>query len=508
MTIKVIVALVAVLALVPMGCHGPSDPQARDAAIRADLAAGRAPRAVKAIREVLDAGLAEGQDANLRIWLTGLVDAGHVDEARALFLEAARREDRLAAATFGVVDRHYGTNQMWQALAEWTALESSTNLPPMLRAQAFIWNFRSHMNLRQSSLAVARVREVLAAFDDEIALSVLRQLRDLVVAARDDEAVAALLREVGAPGAGTGELAGFRETVLLEVAIRDGDWDAAEQALVGVAAASEPLAGESLRRLLEALTSAGLVARAEAVNGRLAVAPVWPLTLRAQASGYWLSVSQQEGRHADTLSRLDALLDAGIPPAVMLSHYQNSLYPILDQENPEWTRMLLALGARLESQIQDADQRAALRVMQFDAAFVNEDYVTVLALLDGGLSGRDENWHSMARNKVLAHQAFKEGRLDDAVVRFRAFMEDMAKGNAEGAVDPTTGLRHSLDMTQGFNARRIGDLLVQMGRRDEARAAYGEAQTYFTQALQGLTAESREHAYVTNALAAIPQLAE
>lgn len=506
MTMKAMPVLAILLAVLQVGCHGPRDPQARDAAIRADLASGRVPRAVAAIREALDEGIAEGQESNLRVWLTGLVDAGQMDEARGLFLDAARREERLATAAFGVIDRHYGTNQQWQALVEWTALESATNLPPMLRAQAFIWNFRSHANLRQPTLAVARIPEVLAAFDTEIAMSVLRQLRDLVVASRDDEVVTALLREVDAQAAAHDELAGFRDTVLMEVAIRDRDWDAAEQALVRVAAAGEPLAAESLRRLVEALAGAGDQGRAEAVSGRVAISPEWPLALRAQASGYWLSFAQKEARHADTLDRLGILLDAGLPPAVMLSHYQNSLYPILQLENPEWTRTLLALAGRLESQIQDADQRAALRTMQFDAAFVNEDYDTVISLLDAGLSGRDENWHRMARNKVLAHQALKQGRLDDAVTRFRAFMKDMENEDAGGAVDPTTGMRHSLDMTQGFNARRIGDLLVQLGRRDEARAAYGEAKTYFAHALQSLAEDSRERAYVTNALADIPQL--
>ncbi|MFC1453391.1 hypothetical protein ACFLSJ_08625, partial [Verrucomicrobiota bacterium] len=167
-----------------------------------------------------------------------------------------------------------------------------------------------------------------------------------------------------------------------------------------------------------------------------------------------------------------------------------------------------ALGDELLPLLRDEEDRKRLKSMALDGSFVIEDYERSLATVEAGIPGRDEAWHEMALNKIKAHLALQEGRTDEAVTRFRRFMQDVEATWEEAEEDPSTGIKHTREMSLGFNARRIGDILSEAGQTDAAREAYREARSYCAKALELLDETSREHAMVRERLASMPPEAE
>jgi len=115
--------------------------------------------------------------------------------------------------------------------------------------------------------------------------------------------------------------------------------------------------------------------------------------------------------------------------------------------------------------------------------------------------GHDPAWQATMLNKVKAHQALKEGNTDEAVKRFRAFMDAIASQEDQGHRDPVTDERVSRPMILGYNAKRIGDILVAAGRADEAAKAYAEATANYRDALTAFAETDPEHKTITAALA-------
>jgi tetratricopeptide (TPR) repeat protein len=128
-------------------------------------------------------------------------------------------------------------------------------------------------------------------------------------------------------------------------------------------------------------------------------------------------------------------------------------------------------------------EKASLRGMIMDSCFRLEDYERTLRLLDQGVPGQDEQWHKMMINKVKAHLALKEGRKQEAVDRFRAFMEYI-RTQAMDQTDPVTGNRITKEEILGLNAKRIGDILASMGQDEDARAMYKSARESYQAALE------------------------
>jgi tetratricopeptide (TPR) repeat protein len=165
---------------------------------------------------------------------------------------------------------------------------------------------------------------------------------------------------------------------------------------------------------------------------------------------------------------------------------------------------MLDVGKRIsKGELTEADQ-IRIKILMFDGAFLMDDYDAVLTALLEGVPERDEDWHEMAINKVSAHKALKEGNIDEAIKRFREFMEVTDRTWKDAQVDPSTRIRHSREMIMGFNARRIGNILKEAGRAEEAGKAYREAVDYYEAALEQAEPDSPEHRKIVSDLGEIP----
>jgi hypothetical protein len=112
----------------------------------------------------------------------------------------------------------------------------------------------------------------------------------------------------------------------------------------------------------------------------------------------------------------------------------------------------------------------------------------------------------MARNKVLAHKALKEGDHAQAVKRFRGFLDHVDKTWVKPEYDPSTGVRHSREMALGFNAKRIADIQQKAGDIAGAMKTYTESLTYYNQALGKTEAQPKAQTLVTTAIKEIEDI--
>lgn len=110
----------------------------------------------------------------------------------------------------------------------------------------------------------------------------------------------------------------------------------------------------------------------------------------------------------------------------------------------------------------------------------------------------------MALNKVKAHQALQENHVEEAITRFRTFMDHVA-GREKTEVDPSSGMRYTREMTLGQNAMRIGDLYKKIDKAEDADRAYQEAADHLTRALGEFEDDSQEYALIKTELAKLPK---
>jgi hypothetical protein len=202
------------------------------------------------------------------------------------------------------------------------------------------------------------------------------------------------------------------------------------------------------------------------------------------------------------INRLKELIKIGVDPNTILKIYLAQFYKVTGTNDKDIISKMMSVGDGLIEKV-DENGSKSIRALQLDGSFLMEDYVAAAKYISGGIEGHDEAWHKMALNKVNAHQALKEGRIEDAIAGFRRFMDTISQ-DAEGEVDPATGIVYSQDMMLGLNALRIGDLYKSIDKKKESEAAYDEAADYYTQALSAVKPESKEYALIQEKIKQLP----
>lgn len=193
----------------------------------------------------------------------------------------------------------------------------------------------------------------------------------------------------------------------------------------------------------------------------------------------WVSLAQKQNKMDVVPLRLSRLMAAGATPAVVARSYTTAGNRVLQRSDKAVLKQMMQIGQSLSSRLRNRDDRVDVARLMLDYSCILEDFGASLSLLricyQDDLEG-DE--YLRMSNKVLAHKALKEGRPDEAVRRFRDFMES-AKTWKSGQYDPSTGETVPVDAILGLNAKRIGDILTKAGNKKAATAAYAEAKTYY-----------------------------
>ena len=221
------------------------------------------------------------------------------------------------------------------------------------------------------------------------------------------------------------------------------------------------------------------------------------------AAQRWIQSAVSRKDVAAILARFGTTLECKIKPSRQLRMLHDAAYVVLQEGTSENRRRLLQMADTLQQSLESDVERGEIVVLRLDAAFLESDYQQAITLIEAGIPQRDEAWHSMALGKLRAHLAIQKGNTKEAVRHFREFMKSVEKWD-KAEQDPTTGINYTKEMTLGFNAKRIGDLLLSISDAEGADEAYREARAYYETAANELEKDSPEYELVQKEMAEVP----
>jgi tetratricopeptide (TPR) repeat protein len=432
-----------------------------------------------------------------------LLQAGRYTEAENRLLDVASDED-MARDGLGLIHSHYVRSGR-EGLSAWTERTLSSGFPESLQPTLLLWHgqalfkgggfdklIETWVPMVQEQTNTESARRILAGM--------LRYLLHSSALAQTES----LARRIEELYPGEAKIASLVAIVRAEIFAARNEGEILDAHIRTVAAR---LQDSDLQRCLR------IARRASA--GDMAVDrldKLYRFVLDTQkgktnsisfAAQQWVQ-SAVDGKNVPAiLERFGTALECKIKPSRLLRILRNAAYVVLEKGSTENKSHLLRMADTVRSSLETDAERSEITLLHLDAAFLEKDYKRAITLIEAGIPEKDEAWHSMALCKLRAHLALKNGDTREAVRHFREFMKSVEKWD-QPEQDPTTGIKYTQDMTLGFNAKRIGDLLSSISDTEGASEAYREARSYYETAAKELRKDSPEYELVQKELAEIP----
>jgi len=462
--------------------------------------------AVRTLAEALDGD----RYTEERPWLFAnlldvLLRAGQVKQARERLLTAVKDEaDHLVGSGFGMVYRYYDTRGEKTNQLEWTETLLGAGLPVELKPTVAAWHLQAVYSVKSLPAALALIPGLIEDLPENDARTVLAWLAQTLMAGEDHDGLAKLMDEVKQHSSDRPALQRLVHTVSTDLLLARRRWRKADKLFRSTAAAlSDDELGGSLRSFVKQAGECGELARAEKLCKFILDDVRDKPRARLEAAVLWVAVAEKQNQTTSIPNRIGKLMQMDMPLGVTYGIFRSRFYTVVNTGNHEAISHMMKLGDSLSEALDNDRDRQTIRSLQLDGSFTMEDYALSIRLVEEGIAGRDKKWHSMALNKIKAHLALKEGRQEEAIERFRAFMADTATKEA-AEVDPSTGVKHTHEMTLGRNAKRIGDIYTSMGKKEEADRAYEEAAGYFARALSTVEPDGRQSQFIRAEMAGVP----
>jgi hypothetical protein len=231
----------------------------------------------------------------------------------------------------------------------------------------------------------------------------------------------------------------------------------------------------------------------------------FPVT-RDVAAAWAVGEAADSGKVGVLLAATGAALDSGAAVARFYHVFARGLYAMIQTATPDER---IAMGELLRRLSEVPGLTEALLGMiasaRLDVAFFAGDFKAALVLIEAGVPGFDEAWHEEHRDKVSAHIAQQEGRLEDAVALYRKHIARVSAW-ANPMINPENNRHMTKEVVIAFNEKRIGDIWSAVpGREAEAAAAYASAREWYGKGLELLAPDSPEYAEAATELAAVPK---
>ncbi len=426
------------------------------------------------------------------------LNQNRLEEAQSRYLKAvaAPSEQALAAQSLGVIE-NYLTQQPdgHSNVLVWCDRLEQAGLPEEMRTPVLQNRFTALLSLGQLDLALALIKSRGWALPDEGTLGMASRLVQTALAGGQIETVDATISLLEGKGASRPGMLALAASSRIEAALARGDFPKAQSLLFERASVFDDGATAGLLdKLARSALAAGKADAADAaVEKALAAFADRPGT-RSRAARWWIVRARDAGDLAMGVDRLEKLDGMGLPVEALVGGVNTLSQMVLPPSTPPAAAARLsAYCAALKGRATEEADLALLAGVQLDAGFRLEDYAGLVKVLEAGVPGHDKAWHETMINKVKAHLDLKEGRIDDAVGRFRAFMASIEGQEDQNHRDPLTDERVTKEMILGYNARRIGDIYTQAGRKDEAAKAYAEAKGLYEKALKGFAQGDPEY---------------
>lgn len=446
----------------------------------------------------MDEFAAETEDSELKTRLFAeslnlLLSDGRMEEAQARYLASAQDPERLRFA-HGLIEEFLYRAGDFKALEAWCVTLLGLDLPEDLTAGVMRHRVNAiRMDGRFDDVLTAVRGDVLALDADKAAGITGWLIQTLIADGNLEEAtrVVALVEET----------CGDRSVLCRQAASARVDLALAGQTWDGLLAVVQRAAGVlddgGLAGVVDRACRGALAAGRPDVSDALAE---WVLAERkasvaaaGRAARWWVLVARERGDVGLLLDRLGAVIGMDLAQGNVAGLASVASGMLLSDGDGADAQRFIDMIDPLARAATGEQERSRYLGMLLDASFKADNFDYTIELIKGGIPQQDAEWHEVMLNKVSAHKAQRDGQIDEAVTRFRAFMKHVAeKAEDPGLVDPISGDRVTRPMILGLNARRIGDMLKGAGRGEEAAAAYEEAVRYYRQALEGLETGSRE----------------
>lgn len=432
-----------------------------------------------------------------------LLEAGQTDEAELRLFAVAQDED-LAPTGVGMLysfHRQAGRGDM----SDWTRRLLGAGFPESMRPQLLVWHGQALCaESLFEDLSGSWLPMVKEQTGPESAHRVLATMLRHLLSSSAHEQVEVLARQVDALFTNAAPIRSLVAVVRTESLTARREWSRADAHVRDSAGLLDDNA------VLQCLQMLSRAIRKD--SGEEQLAGLYTFVIDTQgdktrsaafAAERWIQAAIERKDVAAILDRFDKVVDRAAAPRRLARMLRDAAYIVLETGAPETKRRLMQLADTMEETLQSDSDRAELRLMRLDAAFLANDYARAIALIEAGIPDQDEGWHAMALRKLRAHLALKNGNTNEAVRHFRGFMAAVETWETPER-DPATGMTYTKEMTLGFNAKRIGGLLAAAADAEGARGAYAEARAYYEKALQELKQDSAEYTLVQKEMAEIP----
>jgi len=450
----------------------------------------------------------EGTPRVLRMLIQELVNAGRAGEAEAKFIEAAGKDPALVGNALGVIYGHKVRSGDDAATFEWTKQLFEMELPESASRPAFAWHLDACYAYGQRKRVRELVPQCIETFEPVQSANILKYVVARLVERKKFDSARGLVNLIGETGASVPELVTLVRVLRLNLAVETGEWEDIVDLVMQLADSVED---RDLRQLFQRLCTKALAQDRAGIVDQLCEYLLLSQKQKAatarEAARQWVALLKKYDKADEIPARFELLEKVGVPHDVRVGLFRTEFYYVLGKAGPEGIAAMVKIGNALNAKLAEGDEKEQFKVMLIDGCFMTEDYEGALALLEAGVKSRDEKWVRMAKDKVQAHLALKRGDVDTAVKCFRRFMEYVETWE-DAETDPSTGIRHTKEMTLGFNAKRIAGIYKDAGRTQEAEAAYKEAREYYEKALEEVGGDSKSRAEIEKELAGIPGGAE
>lgn len=415
-----------------------------------------------------------------------LVFTDQVEEARKAYLAELRTAPDNARP---VRDYIYGyllqTGDAEGAL-DWARAIAAQDVDESFRVEATSWVVDGQLNSGDTAGAMKTLEDALAAFSaDGVAPMVSASGRSLLARGEIDLAkkVAGL---ASAAAKGSAELDRVVTDLNLRTLAAEKKWD---DLIAAFPEASRKLPEPAFRGALAVVYKTALRAGDFDALDKLSETFVTGAeyaglkSVRRDAARQWTGVilRREDANPVEFPARIERLLSLQYEPDLLLQLYTGGFYQLVNDKDA--LVLMNELAKKLEKLVSEPEDLEPLRNCQIDTAFLLEDYDTAVGLIDQCHTEKDADWHEMMKLKILAHKALKDGKLDDAAAKFRAFVEKLPDEEQE---EPNSGIVYSRATIAGNNELRIGDFYSEAGEADKAAEAYAAAKKYLEEALAGV----------------------
>ena len=403
---------------------------------------------------------------------------------------------RLTRDYYHLLYQHYSRQGDRQALLDWTASLQAKTLPPDLRTQAFGWLLDASRTVGPVSRVTDLVPACVSNFDVSTSQSLLVGIISAYDCAGDHAAAHGV---VDAIERATGRQPEWRRMVAVQrvkLLFSAAQWPQAETRFQKEAPilTDDELNG-CFQYALACLKRANQLDLLDRLCARVLKEQKHKPRVWQAAADTWMQNARARQAIADIPRRLDALMRMGCASDMLVSFYFEYAELVMTGGKPDDTRAMLKLGERLFATVTDEAKKGYFTMLASESCFILADYEKALALLAKPCSSLNVDQQDIFINKIKAHLALQKGNKQEAIERFRGFMETVKTWPRPQEL-PYNNMLFTKEMCLGLNAKRIGDILSSMNDAQGAQAAYREAGGYYTVAQQAFKPGSQEGVYI------------